>query len=593
MSRTRRWTAVLTLAVSISMVASGSQPAAASNGEIRRNAQATAGHYIVALQNDAARGLPGVAAEIANAYGGAVRFVYRNAFKGFSVQMTEARASALSRDSRVAFVEEDGLVTAVSSQNNATWGLDRIDQRDLPLNGTYNYNSTGSGVDAYIIDTGIRRTHQEFGGRALVGFDAIGDGQNTNDCNGHGTHVAGTVGATTYGVAKAVNLYAVRVLDCTGNGSTSQVIAGLDWVTGQHTAGTPAVANMSLIDGASLSLDTAVKNSIADGISYSVAAGNGNFLGIAQNACNYSPARVPEALTVSATDATDKKASWANYGSCVDLFSPGVGITSAWNGSDTATNTISGTSMATPHVTGTAALYLQTNPTASPATVSSAITANATTGHVSNPGSGTPNLLDYTGFISGAPTSPGAPTLSATAGNATVHLSWTAPSDGGSAITNYKIYRGTTSGGEDPTPLVTVGNVTSYDDNTVVNGTMYFYKVSAVNVVGEGTPSNETSATPQALTVPGAPTLSATPAPGKGVQLSWSVPTNGGSPISGYRIYRSASLSGPYSFLVAVGNQTSYKDTSTQRGIVYYYKLSAVNAVGEGPLSNEAHTTAK
>jgi len=425
MSGIRRGSSLLMLFVLLSAAAIGATPAVASNGEIHQSERAVPGHYIVALRDGAGRGLPDVASDIARDYGGTLRFVYRHAFMGFSIQMIEARAFALSRDPRVAYVEEDGLVTADATQTNATWGLDRVDQRDLPLNGTYTYNTTGSGVNGYIIDTGIRGTHQEFGGRALVGYDAVGDGQNTSDCNGHGTHVAGTVGGNTYGVAKAITLYAVRVLDCNGNGTTSGVIAGVDWVTGHHASGTPAVANMSLIGGASSSLDTAVNNSIADGVTYSVAAGNGNFIGIAQNACNYSPARVPEALTVSATNNTDKKASWANYGSCLDLFAPGVGITSAWNGSDAGTNTISGTSMATPHVAGTAALYLEANPSATPAAVAQAITDNATPNKVSSAGSGSPNRLLYTGFIGGGGSTNNPPTASFTPSCAGLTCSFT------------------------------------------------------------------------------------------------------------------------------------------------------------------------
>jgi subtilisin family serine protease len=249
-----------------------------------------------------------------------------------------------------------------TTQSNPPWGLDRIDQRNLPLSGTFTYTNTGAGVTAYILDTGIRITHQEFGGRASDGFDAVDGSLPAGDCNGHGTHVAGTVGGSTYGVAKGVTLVAVRVLGCDGSAPTSTVIAGVDWVTGDHTAGERAVANMSLSGGANSAMDNAVANSIADGVAYAVAAGNGSGLfGRPTNACTRSPARLAQAMTISATGQNDAKASFANYGSCVDWFAPGVNIPSAWNSSDTATNTISGTSMATPHTAGVAAQYLQTN----------------------------------------------------------------------------------------------------------------------------------------------------------------------------------------------------------------------------------------
>jgi subtilisin family serine protease len=247
-----------------------------------------------------------------------------------------------------------------------------------------------------VIDTGIRFSHSEFGGRAITGFDSV-DGGSADDCNGHGTHVAGTVGGSVYGVAKSVTLVGVRVLNCNGSGTTSGVIAGVDWVTGNHSAGQPAVANMSLGGGASSALDTAVQNSINDGVSYAVAAGNGNIIGQQQNACNYSPARVAAAMTISATDSSDRKASWANYGNCVDWFAPGVSITSAWYNSNTATRTISGTSMATPHTAGVAALYLQGNPSASPSTVRTALFNNTTKSIVSS-SSTTNNHLLFTNY---------------------------------------------------------------------------------------------------------------------------------------------------------------------------------------------------
>jgi subtilisin family serine protease len=350
------------------------------------------GQYIVVL-NDGAnpRGVAAVA-------GVSPHFVYTAALNGFSAELNQGQLNALQHNPAVAYIEQDQTVQATTTQSGATWGLDRIDQRDLPLNSTYNYTPTGSGVRAYIIDTGILTTHSQFGGRASGGYTAISDGRGSTDCNGHGTHVAGTVGGSTYGVAKSVTLIAVRVLDCAGSGTNSGVIAGMDWVANNRI--TPAVANMSLGGGASTAVDDAVNRMHNAGVTVVVAAGNEN-----QNACNVSPSRAANAITVGATTSSDARASYSNYGSCVDVFAPGSSITSSWYTSTTATNTISGTSMASPHVAGVAALYLQGNPSATPATVANAITSTATTGKVTSAGTGSPNRLVYS-LLTGTTTPP-------------------------------------------------------------------------------------------------------------------------------------------------------------------------------------------
>jgi subtilisin family serine protease len=330
-------------------------------------------------------------ASVGGRFGVAVHYRYADALLGFAASMPASSLEALQKNPNVDYIEADQIVTIDATQTGATWGLDRIDQTALPLNGTYIYNNTGANVRAYIIDTGILTSHNEFGGRAVSGYDFVDNDPNAIDCNGHGTHVAGTVGGTTYGVAKSVSLVAVRVLDCGGSGTTSGVIAGVDWVT--TNAQKPAVANMSLGGGISSALDTAVTNAINSGVTFAVAAGNSN-----RDACKFSPARVPAAITVGATTNTDARASYSNYGSCLDLFAPGSSITSAWYTSNTATNTISGTSMATPHVAGVAALYLQGNSGASTTQVRDALVNGATPNVVINAGRNSPNRLLFTAY---------------------------------------------------------------------------------------------------------------------------------------------------------------------------------------------------
>ena len=432
--------------------------------------------YIVVFKDDVTK-VAEKAEQLANQIGGKVKFVYSSAIRGFAINVPEQAIKGIINNPNIAYIEEDQIVSISVTQTNATWGIDRVDQRDLPLSTTYTYDQTGSGIDVYVIDTGIRLDHVEFGGRAVTGYDAITSGGTANDGNGHGTHVAGTIGGTTYGIAKGVRLYAVRVLDNSGSGTTAGVIAGIDWVTSHHTTN-PAVANMSLGGGASTSMDDAVKGSIADGVTYVVAAGNSY-----ANACNYSPARVPEAITVGSTTRTDGFSSFSNYGSCVDILAPGTDITSAWYTSSTATNTISGTSMASPHVAGASALYLKTNTSASPATVANALISNATLNKITSVPTGTPNRLLYTIFTTA--TIPAAPTLSSPTNGATgVSTSPTLTWNTSSGATSYRLQVSTSSAFSTLTIDQNGITTTSLAISGLANGTLYYWRVNATNSVG-------------------------------------------------------------------------------------------------------------
>ncbi|MFD0022925.1 S8 family peptidase [Streptomyces sp. NPDC058382] len=383
-------TTVATVALATGVGAALPAQAAPAEGRVLHAgaAEAVPGSYIVTLKQSA--GFKASAADgkrLISGYGGRIDRTYSSALNGYAAHLGSTAAKRLAADPAVASVEQDQKVHATATQSNAPWGLDRIDQANLPLSGTYTYpDSAGGGTTVYVLDTGVRITHQEISGRASYGYDFVDNDTTAQDGYGHGTHVATTVAGSTYGVAKKAKIVAVRVLGNDGSGTTAGVIAGVDWITANHVAS--SVANVSLGGGASTTLDDAVRKSIASGVTYSIAAGNSGAL-----ASNYSPARVDTAITVGATTRTDARASYSNYGSTVDIFAPGSGITAGWNSSDTATYTGDGTSFAAPHVSGAAAVYLTNHPGASPAAVASALVNGATSGVLTGIGTGSPNKL--------------------------------------------------------------------------------------------------------------------------------------------------------------------------------------------------------
>ncbi|MER6309434.1 S8 family peptidase [Streptomyces sp. NPDC001657] len=393
----RRFTAAVALATAFPLftgqISQAQEPRPATG--VRTPARAVPGRYIVVLKDRApsASSVPAVSARLAKTHGGTVRQTYRTVLKGYAATMTAAQARRVAADPQVASVEPDVEVRGSAVQSNPpSWGLDRVDQRTLPLDHSYGYATTAGNVTAYVVDTGIRTSHTQFQGRASVGADEVGDGGAGQDCAGHGTHVSGTIGGKDYGVAKAVKLVSVRVLNCRGKGSASSIIAAADWITAH--AAKPAVVNMSINGPRSSSEDSAIKKSIAAGITWVVSSGNDG-----ADACGNSPGDIASALVVNNSTADDRRRSDSDYGSCTDLFAPGTGIVSAWNTGDRDTHSLTGTSMAAPHVTGAAALYLSAHPDASPAEVQQALLDNATSGRIPNAGSGTPDRLLHTGGL--------------------------------------------------------------------------------------------------------------------------------------------------------------------------------------------------
>jgi subtilisin family serine protease len=510
---------------------------------------------------------------------------FKHAIKGFTGRLTPAAIEEFRRNPKVKYIEQNQVIKLVATQTAATWGIDRVDQANLPLSTTYTYNSTGSTVTAYIFDTGVRSDHAEFGGRVTGGFSAVAAEPTPEDGNGHGTHVAGTVGGTTYGIAKSINIVPVKVLSATGSGTNAGVIAGLDWAVAHHATGIPAVGNMSLGGGISTALDDAVRRCVNDGIVMAVAAGNSNL-----DASTASPARVQQAITVGSTTNTDAKSSFSNFGSLVDIHAPGSSITSAWFTSSTALNTISGTSMATPHVAGAAALYLEYAPGATPAQVESALKQYAAVGRITGLPAGTVNNLLQINFgtVPSLP-APSVPTLSAPANAATnvsvaPTLSWAAAT----AATSYNLEYSTSSTFASNVTTITGITATSRAISGLANSTTYYWRVSSTNSTSTSAPSAVRSFTTVApLAIPVAPTLSA---PANAATNVTRTPTMSWNAVTGATTYE-IQISTVNTFATVAFGRTGLTArsirVSPQLGsrTAYFWRVRAVNAAGTGPWS--------
>jgi subtilisin family serine protease len=554
------------------------------------------GSYIIVVRN--ANDIAAEESSIAK-IGGQTEKRFSHAINALTARVKHSEAARLRNDPNVLSVELDQPMYALDTQNpSPSWGLDRIDQRNLPLDSIFTASAKGAGVDVYIVDTGIYAAHAEFTGRLGSGFSAIVDGNGTSDCNGHGTHVAGTSAGTTYGIAKSAILIPVRVLDCLGSGSTSGVIAGLDWIVANHAAGKPAVANMSLGGGASTALDTAVQNVINDGVVMAVAAGNSNV-----NACNSSPSRAPNAITVGATGAyyagetTDSRSGYSNFGSCLDIFAPGSNIVSSWMGSSTATNTISGTSMATPHVTGVAAVLFGRYPTSTPADIATMLRNSATPNVVLSAGTGSPNYLLYLDPLGGpivappppTPVVPSAPTaITITPSSGTLSVRFTAGAAGSSPITNYKY---STNGGATWTTRSPLNTTSPLVISGLVNGTTYSVSIRAVSAAGDGAASTPVIAT--LASAPSAPTIGiATANAGRTATVTWTLGSNGGSAITSHVVtaYLNGSATAVRTVTVNGATSTSATVTSLTIGGSYTFKVQARNAYGNSALSANSNS---
>lgn len=492
-----------------------------------------------------------------------VAHVYENLFPGVAVELPAAAAQALARNPRVALIEPDGIATTSDTQTGATWGLDRTDQRARPLDTSFSYPaSAGTGVTAYILDTGILETHQEFTGRMKPGYTAINDGRGTTDCDGHGTHVAGTVGGSVYGIAKKVDLVPVRVLGCDGSGTWSGVIAGMDWVAANHIK--PAVANLSLGGGASSTIDDAVQRMVNAGVTVVVAAGNAN-----RNACNYSPARAVNAITVGATTSSDARASYSNFGSCLDIFAPGSSITSAWYNSTSATTTISGTSMASPHVAGVAALILS-GTTLTPAAVTSQLVNAATTGVVTSRGTGSPNRLLYS---EPGPAQPQALAITTSSlPNATVNIAYSATlqATGGTSP-----YTWSATGLPAGLNLATDGTITG----TATATGSFTLVMTATDAVSNTATANVSLTVAAVKVLPGAfgktsPVNRATGISRSAARLSWATSANATS----YRVCLSTSSACNTWYGLYTSTSVSFSGLRSRK--VYYWHVQALNADG-------------